>query len=63
MLFQKGWWVQNPGKSCLDIRQRTKGASLSNGEYWIKLDSKPLKVYCDMEADRGKSIIIFFSFW
>ncbi|XP_028406473.1 uncharacterized protein LOC114528962 [Dendronephthya gigantea] len=43
----------NPGKSCLDILQRAKTASLGNGEYWIKLDNKPLKVYCDMKADGG----------
>ena len=43
----------NPGNSCLDILQRTKETSLSSGDYWIVLDSKPLKVYCDMEADGG----------
>jgi hypothetical protein len=44
----------------LDIREQTKGISLSNGEYWIKLDSEPLKVYCDMEEDGGKCINIVF---
>jgi hypothetical protein len=44
----------------LDIREQTKGISLSNGEYWIKLDSEPLKVHCDMEEDGGKCINIVF---
>jgi hypothetical protein len=53
MLHSKVGDYSYPGKSCLDILQRTKGMSLSNGEYWIALDSKPLKVYCDMKADGG----------
>ena len=24
---------------------------MSSGDYWILLDNKPLKVYCDMKAD------------
>ena len=43
----------NPGNSCLDILQRTTGTSLSSGDYWIVLDNKPLKVYCDMKVDGG----------
>ena len=43
----------HPGKSCLDILQRTKRSFLSSGEYWIVLDNKPLRVYCDMKADGG----------
>jgi hypothetical protein len=53
MLHSKVGDYSYPGKSCLDILQRTKGTSLSNGEYWIALDSTPLKVYCDMKADGG----------
>ncbi|XP_028406450.1 uncharacterized protein LOC114528940 [Dendronephthya gigantea] len=54
--FVRNYWVggySNPGKSCLDILQRTKTVSLGNGEYWINLDNKLLKVYCDMKADGG----------
>lgn len=48
---------ESPGRSCLDIRQRTKNSSsLSSGDYWIVLDRKPLKVYCDMKADGGISL-------
>ena len=43
----------NPGNSCLDILQRTKGATLSSGYYWIVLDNETLNVYCDMKADGG----------
>ncbi|XP_028406449.1 uncharacterized protein LOC114528938 [Dendronephthya gigantea] len=61
---KKGDWIlmrldiavgekNNPGKSCLDILLRKKTASLGNGEYWIKLDNKTLKVYCDMKSDGG----------
>ena len=46
----------NPGNSCLDILQRTKGTSLSSGDYWIVLDNEPLKVYCDMKGDGGMSL-------
>jgi hypothetical protein len=53
MLHSKVGDYSYPEKSCLDILQRTKGTSLSNKEYWIVLDSTPLKVYCDMKADGG----------
>ena len=43
----------NPGNSCLDILQRTKGTTLLNGDYWIVLDNETLNVYCDMKADGG----------
>ena len=46
----------NPGNSCLDILQRTKGTTLSSGDYWIVLDNETLNVYCDMKADGGMSL-------
>ena len=52
----------NPGKSCLDILQRTTKPSLSSGEYWILLESKPLKVYCDMKTDGGMYTYEFLCF-
>jgi hypothetical protein len=63
MLHSKVGEYSYPGKSCLDILQRTKEMSLSNGEYWIVLDSRPLKVYCDMKADGGiyLHLVYFYS--
>jgi hypothetical protein len=45
-----------PGKSCADILQNVGDTkSLSNGEYWIKVDTAgPMRVYCDMKTKKGR---------
>ena len=55
------WWINNPGKPCLDILQWTKTASLGNREYWVKLDNELIKVYCDMKIDEGIIFRMFLS--
>ena len=49
-----GHSAANPGKSCKDILESKD--SEGDGEYWIDPEGKgnPLKVYCDMNTDRGK---------
>ncbi|XP_022802882.1 uncharacterized protein LOC111340319 isoform X1 [Stylophora pistillata] len=46
---------EKPGNSCKHILDN--GSSKKNGEYWIDLGDSgdPLKVYCDMTTDGGRS--------
>ena len=50
----KGWFSNQPGKSCKDILD--SGYSRGDGEYWIDPENNgnPLSVYCDMTTDGGK---------
>ena len=48
--------VENPAKSCLDIKNKTK--TDKSGAFWIDPDGtagagKPYEVYCDMTTDGG----------
>lgn len=54
IIKEKGWYCDNPGRSCLDIRD--SGDSKGDGEYWIDPENNgnPLKVYCDMTTDGGE---------
>lgn len=51
----KGLYSHQPGYSCKDIRD--SGDSHGDGEYWIDPDKSgnPLKIYCDMTTDGGKT--------
>ena len=53
----KGFSYNQPGHSCKDIRDL--GDSTGDGEYWIdpEKNGKPLKVFCDMTTDEGKTWI------
>ena len=46
----------SPGDSCKHIRESRD--SLEDGEYWIdpEKNGNPLKVFCDMTTDGGKSL-------
>ena len=46
----------SPGDSCKHIRESR--VSLEDGEYWIdpEKNGNPLKVFCDMTTDGGKSL-------
>ena len=46
----------SPGDSCKHIRELR--VSLEDGEYWIdpEKNGNPLKVFCDMTTDGGKSL-------
>ena len=51
----RGLYYQMPAHSCKEIRDLD--VSKEDGEYWIdpEKNGKPLRVYCDMTTDGGKS--------
>ena len=53
----RGLYKDSPGHSCKDIRD--SGFFQKDGEYWIdpEKNGKPIKVYCDMTTDGGKTWI------
>ena len=51
----RGLYKDSPGHSCKDIRD--SGFFQKDREYWIdpEKNGKPIKVYCDMTTDGGKT--------
>ena len=56
----RGLYSHQPAHSCKDIRD--SGDSKGDGEYWIdpEKSGNPLKVFCDMTTDGGKTDRVTF---